>query len=96
MVGRVDRCSVALESAGEALMKRQSVPTVGKLLLAAGEELTGLSTLLSELSVESVGKDAAQRCSYAAEQMILAGNNLLPAANKPKPTGKSWLKGGAA
>jgi len=95
-VGRVEGCSNALESAGEALMKRQSVPAIGKLLLAAGNELADLSKLLGDLSDEQVGKDSAQRCNYAADRMSLAANRLLPDdGSKPKPAGKSWLKGGA-
>ena len=92
----MDACSVALEAAGKALLQRQSLQTVGKYLVTAGEALAILSKLFGELSEEhSVSKDAGQRCGYASEQMILAGSNLLPAdQSKPKPAGKSWLKGG--
>lgn len=100
-MGRVDGCGTALESAGEALMKRQSAPAIGQLLRVAGDELRALSTLLANLSPgETVAQDAAQRCRYAAERMLLAGTNLLPpdenGSNKPKATGKSWLKGGSS
>ena len=97
MVGHVQECGTALESAGEALMKRQSVPSIGKLLLVAADELQQLSKLIGQLSEndEAAGKGAAQRCNYAADRMSLAGNSLLPDTNTAKATGKSWLKGGA-
>ena len=96
MVGRVQGCGTALESAGEALMKRQSVPAIGKLLLVAAEELQQLSILIGQLSEIDEGKTAAQRCNYAADRMSLAGNSLLPTdSSTTKVSGKSWLKGGA-
>lgn len=102
MVAHVSACSVALESAGAALMQRQSLPTVGKHLVTAGLELAELSPLMGALSSSSSslsgitdGPDAAQRCMYASEQMVRAGSNLLPVdQSKAKPVGKSWLKSG--
>jgi len=101
MVARVHACSTALESAGEALMKRQSVPAIGTLLRVAGEELRQLSPLLAQLSSSAEDNNnnaAAQRCNYAAERMVAAGTSLLPASgssNQPKAMGKSWIKGGS-
>lgn len=101
MVARVESCSLSLESAGAALMQRQSLQVVGKHLIAAGQELAILSKLYAALSDQQQAsvsaKDAAQRCLFASEQMILAGTNLLPVDEVSKPklaSGKSWLKGG--
>jgi hypothetical protein len=100
MVARVEACSVSLEAAGAALMQRQPLQAVGRHLVSAGDELLVVSKLLGALSPsdqqqQQESKDAAQRCQYASEQMILAGTSLLPAEmSKSKTTDKSWLKGG--
>ena len=96
MAGHVQGCGTALELVGETLMKRQPVPVIGKLWLVAADELESVSLLLGQLSENSdVGNTAAQRCHYAADRMVLAGNSLLPSDNnndgsKTKVTGKAW------
>jgi hypothetical protein len=105
MIGPVANSSVSLEAAGAALMRKQSLVSVGRHLVATGQELQ----LLSEALLALAGQDSegdqqtlmAQRCQYASEQMLQAGKALLPKDvlqemglwSPPSATvGKSWLK----
>ncbi len=91
----VDACSVALEAAGAGILQKKSIATVGMSIASAGADLQQLSTLITALDVDKQeAKEAGQRCTFAAEKMIEAGNALQGIA--PKPSGKSWLKGGTA
>lgn len=93
----VDACSVALEAAGAGILQKKPIGTIGASIVAAGKDLQQLSTLITALNAdkgEAEAKEAGQRCTVAAEKMIEAGNALQGVA--PKPSGKSWLKGGSA
>jgi hypothetical protein len=105
MIGPVANSSLSLEAAGAALMRKQSLVSVGRHLVATGQELQLLSEALLALAVQDSEHDQqtimAQRCQYASEQMLQAGKALLPKAvlqemglwSPPSATvGKSWLK----
>ena len=100
MIPHMKGCSTALEMAGAALLQRQPLSIFGKNLIAAGQEISSLALLLGTLphhdNATIIANEAAQRCQYAATQMILAGTNLCPAevTSKAPTSGKSWLKGG--
>ena len=101
MIPHLKRCSTALETSGAALLQRQPLSIFGKNLIAAGQEMESLASLIPTLPNQgiaiTIGNEAAQRCQYAAAQMILAGTNLCPSevtSNTPTGEGKSWLKGG--
>ena len=98
-------CSTALEMAGAALLQRQPLSVFGTHLIAAGQEISSFGILIPTLSSDdnnnnnnasTIGKEVAQRCQYAATQMILAGTNVCPSkvTNHVPTSGKSWLKGG--
>jgi hypothetical protein len=91
----VDACSVALEAAGAGILLRKPLATIGVSIAAAGADLQQLSSIFTALdSGKMEAKEAGQRLTFAAEKMIEAGNALQGVA--PKPSGKSWLKGGNA
>jgi hypothetical protein len=90
-----EACSVALEAAGAGILLRKPLATIGLSIAAAGADLEQLSFLITALDADKVeAKDAGQRVTVAAEKMIEAGNALQGVA--PKPSKKSWLKGGSA
>jgi hypothetical protein len=94
-VEHVEACSVALEAAGAGILQRKPLGTIGSSIAAAGADLQLLSTLITALDADKAeAKEAGQRLTFAAEKMIEAGNALQGVA--PKPSGKSWLKGGNA
>jgi hypothetical protein len=106
MIGPVANSSLSLEAAGAALMRKQSLVSVGRHLVTTSRELQLLSEALSALADQDSDPAQqaimAQRCQYASEQMLLAGKTLLPKAvlqemglwSPPSATtvGKSWLK----
>jgi hypothetical protein len=74
---------------------RKPLATIGASMAAAGADLEQLSFLITALDVEMAeAKEAGKRVTVAAEKMIEAGNALQGVA--PKPSKKSWLKGGSA
>jgi hypothetical protein len=92
----VDRCCVALEAAGAAIMRRDSVGSIGGHLVTAGESLHLLSSTMfpSSLNVANINSheaSAKERLDFSSEQMILAGNELQ--GNRVLSQGKSWLLG---
>jgi hypothetical protein len=93
-------CSTALEMSGAALLQRQPLSVCGKNLIAAGQEMSSFASVLGTLphhdNSSTIRNEAAQRCQYAATQVIVAGSNLCPTevTNRAPTSGKSWLKGG--
>ena len=101
MIPHLKCCSTALETSGAALLQRQPLSFFGKHLISAGQEMASIASLLQTLphlndNAVNIGNEAAQRCQYAAQQMILAGTNLCPSevTSNTDVSGKSWLKGG--
>jgi hypothetical protein len=70
MIGPVANSSVSLEAAGAALMRKQSLVSVGRHLVATGQDLQLLSEALLALGGQDSEGDQqtlmAQRCQYAA------------------------------
>jgi hypothetical protein len=99
MVGPMAAASQALEATGAAILQKQPLSLVGEQLKAAGEQLEYLSKCIEEISSSTLlpepiedGIVSSQRMKYASEKMIEAGTELK-GEPKPKPQGKSWLKG---
>lgn len=95
----VDACSIALEAAGAGILQKKPIATIGMSIASAGAHLQQLSTLITALvnadaDKQEEAKESGQRCTFAAEKMIEAGNALQGIA--PAPSAKSWLKGGTA
>ena len=89
----VQDCSDALEAAGAAILKRESIPSIGAHLVQAGAALNDLSPLVVALAPDRrEAQESSQRLQFAADKMNQAGNELQ--GIQPKATGKSWLKGG--
>jgi hypothetical protein len=85
----------SLEAAGAGILQNKPIATIGMSITSAGADLQQLSTLITALdSNKQEGKEAGQRCTFAAEKMIEAGNALQGIA--PAPSSKRWLKGGTA
>ena len=88
MIPHMTTCSTALEMAGAALLQRRPLSVFGQSLIDAGQEIMSLSALLRTISSSeensnavTIAIEAAQRCQYAATQMILAGTTLCPNAS---------------
>lgn len=88
-------CGRALESAGAGIMMHESVDKIGLYLVDASRQLSQFSQITLELAPDrEEAQIASQRLNFAAERMQLAGNELQ-GIQRPKKTGKSWLKGGS-
>ena len=85
--------SSALEAAGALIMQNAPPAAIGTKLVEGGQGLQQLSPILVSLDVANDNAAlSSQRMNYAADQMILAGNELQ-GVKPEKPKGKSWLKG---
>jgi hypothetical protein len=76
-------------------MQNQPLTSTGAKLAEGGESLKLLSALVSNSNLALENPNASmsgQRMNFAADQMILAGNELCGVKPEP-PKGKSWLKG---
>lgn len=97
MVSTMQLAGSSLESAGAGILMRQPLGTIGGHLVECGNQFQIIATCIQQLSPSSNnGQVSSQRMAYAAEQMILAGQELQPKNNeetKSKSKGKGWLKG---
>jgi len=94
-VGPMEQCGTSLEQAGKGIMIGAPINEIGQSLSNGGEALRSLSELILELGDHDLASDTqlcSQRMKFAADQMILAGQELQ-GIKKEKPKGKSWLKG---
>ena len=74
-------------------MRNEMPQSVGTRLVEGGQHLQHLSSTVAKLDkANSNASLSSQRMSYAADQMIEAGNELR-GVKKEAPKGKSWLKG---
>ena len=91
-IRHVEVCSKSLEAAGAGIMKKLPVSDIGVNLVACGESMKLLSASIQALAPDTKeAKESSQRMMFAADQMIVAGNELQGKSEKPK--GKAWLKG---
>ncbi|GKY96462.1 hypothetical protein MPSEU_000605700 [Mayamaea pseudoterrestris] len=89
----VQSTSTALEAAGACIMQKDPLATVGANLAVGGKNLTLLSTVIKKIDSANANAElSSQRMVFAADQMILAGNELQ-GIQPMKPKGKGWLKG---
>lgn len=98
------RCAgVNLELAGEKIMKKDNVNSIGDCLVESSDCLYSLALGIQKLGDSDyslndndesikVVKESGNRMLYAAEKMKEAGNNLKGVKPERK-TGKAWLKG---
>ena len=85
--------SSALEAAGAFIMQNAPPAAIGAKLVEGGEGLRQLSPILANFGTANDNAAlSSQRMNYAADQMILAGNELQ-GVKLEKAKGKSWLKG---
>lgn len=76
-------------------MKAETITMIGDNLVKAGDTMTELAVCLPVIGPELASpKEAGARMAVAADKMRQAGMNLTGATGeKPKPKGKSWIKG---
>lgn len=103
LIPNMDLVGTQLESAGERIMKRDSMENIGECLVIGGEGLYALALGIQMLGDDDndnkenkesmeVAKLSGARMLYAAEKMKEAGNNIK-GIQPEKKKGKSWLKG---
>ena len=89
----VNTCATNMEQAGAAIMQRKPIAEVGFSLVKCGQGMKQLAASIEALAPSrKEAQESSQRMSFAADRMVLAGEELQGTPQKPQK-GKSWLKG---
>ncbi|KAG7351364.1 hypothetical protein IV203_010724 [Nitzschia inconspicua] len=99
MIGPMAAAGQSLEEAGAGIMTRVPLKDVGSKLVESADYFQMIAASIDNIAQSTTAADpipegilSAQRMMFAAEKMKEAGNELQ-GNEKPKPTGKAWLKG---
>uniref|UniRef100_A0A7S4QHV9 Pectinesterase inhibitor domain-containing protein n=1 Tax=Ditylum brightwellii TaxID=49249 RepID=A0A7S4QHV9_9STRA len=93
-VNPMESSSIALEAAGASIQQRRPIADVGEELYKCACSLEQLAMAIQQFDVDAKEpKECSTRMMFASTKMKEAGDELRGKKDKPKPKGKSWIKG---